>query len=58
MLFIALSAFAQNEDYSGQSAIGYGYDIFDKYASQESVKEQVFDFSQAGQKNMVTTYPI
>jgi len=49
MLFIALSAFAQKEDYPGQSAIGYGYDIFDKYASQESIKEQVFDFEKTGQ---------
>ena len=50
MLFTAFGAFAQQEDYPGQSAIGYGYDIFDKYANQKSVKEQIFDFSQAGQK--------
>ena len=50
MLFTAFSVYSQQEDYPGQSAIGYGYNIFDKYASQESIKEQVFDFSQAGQK--------
>jgi len=47
-LILLLSAgclWAQFSQYPGESAIGYGYDVFGEYASNASSKERVFDLN-------------
>lgn len=43
LLLSAGCLWAQFSQYPGESAVGYGYDVFGEYASNASSKEQVFD---------------
>ncbi|MBI9106556.1 MAG: RICIN domain-containing protein [Spirochaetales bacterium] len=45
LLLSAGCLWAQFSQYPGESAIGYGYDVFGEYASNASSKERVFDLS-------------
>jgi len=51
LLLIISSTYAQKQC-PGQTVIGYGYDIFDEYANNKSVKEPLFRFENFSNRPM------